>query len=606
MGVVAQGTAPVAERVSTRRRIDLTPRAAVIGVLVGATVGVLLLAGAGVGQGIALIYGGGVALCVTISLETRRGERDLAFAHWLLVVTGLWALSSLVDSQNEALYSIGRLAPWLIEPVLVYLILAFPFGHLRTRTERHVVVCTALVAALLYVPAAFVTEYSMTSPWATVCGSECPENVFAVTTWEGADVLRELRVPLTIALFAWATALVVARARGKSATIRALLGPVAWIAAAKVVVMTAYFVALVVDESPAVLEPVGWAYVMATPALAVAFAAGRLRQRLFAADALEEMACGIDERTNPEEVRRVVARALQDPDLEVLYWVDDEDGHWIGAGGWPASIDPSSFGGDRTVSVVRERGRPVAAVVHDPELPMNSALVQAASRFVLTALQGEDLARRLSASIDDLHHSRARIVSTADAERQRIERDLHDGAQQRLVALRIHLALMAERLSSSARDESIRIQDLEHEVDLTIEELRSFAHGIYPPLLNERGLAETLRAAGRGAPIPTLVKVPALRRHPQAVELTVYFGCMEALQNAAKHGRGATSVSITVHESDELVFEVRDNGQGFRVADVPPGAGLTNIADRLAAVNGALCVTSAPGEGTTIRGTIPL
>jgi signal transduction histidine kinase len=192
-----------------------------------------------------------------------------------------------------------------------------------------------------------------------------------------------------------------------------------------------------------------------------------------------------------------------------------------------------------------------------------------------------------------------------DRERRRIERDLHDGAQQRLVALRIRLGMVAERLDTRSPIDADAIRELEHEVDGTIDEVRSFARGIYPSLLAERGLTEALRAAGRSAPLPTIVDAATIGRYPPELEATVYFSCMEALQNAAKHAHGASGVTITLNHNPHLRFVVSDDGDGFDPEHNGAGAGLTNLRDRLAAVGGELHVDSAPGRGTRISGSIP-
>jgi signal transduction histidine kinase len=247
----------------------------------------------------------------------------------------------------------------------------------------------------------------------------------------------------------------------------------------------------------------------------------------------------------------------------------------------------------------------VAAIVHDAGLAQDPALVRAAAQYALTTLENERLTRELRTSIGEVRDSRLRIVGAADDERRRIERDLHDGAQQHLVALRIKLALMAERISSQSAAEAGRMHDLESEVDAAIEEVRSFARAIYPPLLAERGLAEALRGAARGSPIPTTVEIPHLKRYPLQLEATVYFACLEGLQNAGKHARDASRITISVYENGELSFEVHDNGSGFDVARAPAGSGLTNVRDRLAAVGGTLDIESGPRVGTTFRGHVP-
>jgi signal transduction histidine kinase len=221
--------------------------------------------------------------------------------------------------------------------------------------------------------------------------------------------------------------------------------------------------------------------------------------------------------------------------------------------------------------------------------------------------ENDRLVHDLSSSLEELSRSRARLVTVADSERRRIERDLHDGAQQRLVAIQIHLALLREQLEDEAPERAVALRGIEDDVELATEEVRALAHGIYPPLLTERGLAEALRAAARTAPLPTTVRVGAVGRYGPQVESTVYFTCMEALQNAAKHADGASGVTIDVSDDGRLRFAVCDDGAGFALAEHPrEGSGLANLHDRLAAVGGEIVIESVPGSGTRVAGAIPL
>jgi signal transduction histidine kinase len=228
------------------------------------------------------------------------------------------------------------------------------------------------------------------------------------------------------------------------------------------------------------------------------------------------------------------------------------------------------------------------------------AWVRAAHAYARVARENEQLVRELSAS-------RARVLTVADHERRRIERDLHDGAQQRLVALQIRLALLREQIEPEAPESAAALRRFEGEIETASEEVRALAHGIYPPQLTERGLAHALRSAARGAPLPTTVHTEHIGRYGPAVESTVYFACMEALQNAAKHAHGATGVTIDVCENGRLRFEVRDDGPGFAPRErARDGSGLANLRDRLAAVGGELEIRSAPGDGTRVAGVIPV
>jgi signal transduction histidine kinase len=208
---------------------------------------------------------------------------------------------------------------------------------------------------------------------------------------------------------------------------------------------------------------------------------------------------------------------------------------------------------------------------------------------------------------DELRASRSRVVAAADAERRRIERDLHDGAQQHLVALAVNLRLARELAESDPRRSRAVLEELSGDVRTAIDEFRDLAHGVYPPLLVAQGLGEGLRSAAARSPLPAKVEARGVGRYPPEVEATLYFCCLEALQNAGKHAGSAARASVRVwEEQDRLLFEVADDGVGFDTDAHPPGAGLTNMSDRLGALGGRLSITSAPGAGTRVAGAVPL
>jgi signal transduction histidine kinase len=214
------------------------------------------------------------------------------------------------------------------------------------------------------------------------------------------------------------------------------------------------------------------------------------------------------------------------------------------------------------------------------------ALVAAAAGVLLVRRRYEELLRRLE-------ESRMRIARAADLERSRIERDLHDGAQQRLIGLRIKLSL-AEEMD----DPRPALRELGGEVELALEELRQLAHGVYPSLLSDRGLADALKALATELPLPVHLAIDDIERKPPEVETAVYFACREAAQNALKHGAGELWIALAEHS-----FEVRDDGPGF-VPDGPYNGGLRNMRDRIEAVGGQLAIDSAPGRGTRVRGVV--
>jgi signal transduction histidine kinase len=236
------------------------------------------------------------------------------------------------------------------------------------------------------------------------------------------------------------------------------------------------------------------------------------------------------------------------------------------------------------------------------------------ARQVTLALHNSALDTALQASLDDLRianeelrASRSRIVAAADQSRRQIERNLHDGAQQHLVALAVKLGLARQLLDADPASVATVLEELRTDAQTTLTELRELAHGIYPPLLMDRGLPEALRAAANRSVLPTDVTAD-VGRFPPELEAAVYFCCLEAIQNAGKHAGEGARITITVEaDAAEMRFEVADDGAGF----VPQGKAITghgfvNMADRVGSIGGTLEVESAPGSGTRVKGRIPL
>jgi signal transduction histidine kinase len=337
--------------------------------------------------------------------------------------------------------------------------------------------------------------------------------------------------------------------------------------------------------------------------LAAAVLVAEVRRRQFVADALKRLAVGLPEHATAAALRDGMARSLEDPGLEMTFRAEEGPGHWADASGWP--VQPPPPGGPGVTSI-RSGPRQVAAIMHDPWLSEDPALVAAASAYALVVLENERLVTDLRSSLDELAQSRARVVAAADDERRRIERDLHDGAQQRLVGLRIQLELAAGRLRGISPQEAEALLELGGGVEATIDEVRSLATGVYPAVLAEQGLEEALRSAARRAPVATGVIANGVRRCAPEIETTVYFACVEALQNAAKHAAGASGVTILLDGAEGRVrFEVRDDGAGFTLNGDGPGRGIVNMRDRVGALGGELAILSAPGQGTRVVGTVP-
>jgi signal transduction histidine kinase len=253
-------------------------------------------------------------------------------------------------------------------------------------------------------------------------------------------------------------------------------------------------------------------------------------------------------------------------------------------------VEDQAFSPDEERAVV-ELGRQLGVVLHNVKLD--------------SALQASlDEVRRQAAEIQA---SRGRIVAATDLARRRIERDLHDGAQQHIVALAVRVKLASQLLERDPQKVHGALDEIATAIDDTLQELRDLAHGIYPPLLADKGLSAALGSAARRAVLPVTVSADGLARYAPEAEATVYFCVLEALQNAGKYAGEAASVGVEVREeAGSLAFDVSDDGAGFDVRARDPGAGFTNMLDRLGALGGTLRVESAPGKGTVVSGAVPV
>ncbi len=258
-------------------------------------------------------------------------------------------------------------------------------------------------------------------------------------------------------------------------------------------------------------------------------------------------------------------------------------------------------GAERTFPV-RHQGELLGAVA--VRTPANEQLTSADERLLADVGSHAGLVLRNVRLIEELRASRQRLVSAQDQERRKIERNLHDGAQQHLVALSVNLRLARNLLDGDTAQAAQLLEQLQADAADALQTLRDLAHGIYPPLLADRGLAAALSSHAAKAPVPTTVESDGIARYPMEVEAAVYFCALEALQNVGKYAH-ATHATVRLAEEDgHLTFEITDDGAGFDAARVARGAGLTNMTDRLEALGGTIDVESAPGAGTTVRGRI--
>jgi signal transduction histidine kinase len=300
-----------------------------------------------------------------------------------------------------------------------------------------------------------------------------------------------------------------------------------------------------------------------------------------------------------EPVREMLAASLGDSSVSIAYWLPERRKFVDEIG---RTIELPRPGSGRAWTAVERDGRRVAAIIHDAELDASRELVEAAAAAASLAIDNERLKADLRARLEELRESRLRIVEAGDAARRRIERDLHDGAQQQLVAL----ALQLRMLKTHSKDPQLEpaIDELSAQLNAALAELRELARGIHPTILSDRGLGPAIDALATRAKVPIVSRVAIEERLPERVEAAIYFLVAEALTNVARYAH-ASSVRLDVRrDGDHVVVTIADDGVGG--VDPDSGSGLRGLQDRLAALEGSLTIESPPGGGTLLQARIPV
>jgi signal transduction histidine kinase len=330
----------------------------------------------------------------------------------------------------------------------------------------------------------------------------------------------------------------------------------------------------------------------------LAFLVGLLHARL-ARSSVGDLFVELRAAPGPSDLRGALARVLRDPSLSLVYWLPefrsyaDDDGR---------AVELPDPGGDRAMTVIDRGGEPVAALLHDPSLKEEPELLEAVMAGAAIALENAQLHVELRARLEELRGSRARIVEAAGKERQRLERNLHDGAQQRLVALSLELSFLEERLTDDPQARA-QLEQARSEVATSLQELRELARGIHPAVVTGHGLRIALEQLVALAPVPVRLNVAVDERLPEAVEVAAYYLVSESLANVGKYAR-ASAASVDVSRANgQVVVEIKDDGIGG--ADTERGSGLRGLADRVEALGGRLRIWSPGGGGTRVRAEIP-
>jgi signal transduction histidine kinase len=513
----------------------------------------------------------------------------------LMVAVGFAGLlKALAFSNDSVIFTIGSLGEVLIYALLIQLLLSFPSGRLESRGDR-------LLIAIAYFNTTVVqlAGFLITDPAKQGCPN-CPANPLLINHSHAAAVINTAQLDIAIALIGAVVAILYRRWRDATASQRRGFTPVVAVGSLTFVLLMTEWIVEQANLPSGVADGLTLALFGSLACLPFAFLAGLVRFRFSQAEAISSLVGRLGGGGDRGVLRDALAEALGDPTLELAYWVPNQDGY-VDAEGQPMRVDPAPTG--KVATTIETEGRRVAAIVHDATLAEERDLVQAVGAAAALTLENERLDAELRAHVDELRASRARIVTAGYTERQRLERDLHDGAQQRLMALGINLRLARDLVTSDMQEAATLLDASLEELNQATRELRELARGIHPAVLTDRGLDAALNGLAGRSPVPVELVQTLDERLPSSVESAVYFVVAEALTNVARYAQAQTVRVTVMRNNGHVDVQVSDDGVGG--ADPAHGSGLRGLSDRVAALDGRLELTSADGNGTTVRARIP-
>jgi signal transduction histidine kinase len=547
-----------------------------------------------------IIYSAGfVAITLGVTVWQLRPESRTGILLTALPLTGLLADLAWVFSGSALAVTIGLACTALGVAVFAQLVLSYPTGRLSRRADR--ILVSIAWGYAIFVGVTRAVFFDPRPKWESSFLWYQPHALpYTHLGWFDATRLDPLYDWLIVALVPAFLVLLVRKLMRMTPSGRRIVLPLALagaFVAIQFTVQVAFFGGAVNSWSEA-HKVWFWIVTLAELAVPVSLAAGLLwgrRARVVVADLVVEL-----EHAPPGSVRDALARALGDPTLELALWLP-ERGSYADGQGRPLALPASGSG--RAVTVLGPAEAPVAALIHDPVLLERPALLKSAGAAALLALENERLQAELRAQLAELRASRARIVTAGDEERRRLERNLHDGAQQRLLSLGLALQLVRGELGPEANGAVALLGEAEDELGAALAELRELAQGIHPVVLTEHGLGPAVSTLAARAPVPVEIEALPGERLPAPVEAAAYFVISEALANVVKHAQASSVRLSAVCRDGSLIVEVADDGVGG--AEARAGSGLAGLADRVQALDGAVTVESAPGRGTRVRAELP-
>ncbi|HEU4977443.1 MAG TPA: sensor histidine kinase [Solirubrobacteraceae bacterium] len=528
----------------------------------------------------------------------------------LMVGVGFaWFVAGLVSANQPLLATVGAYVGPLYLVMVAQVIVSFPTGRAEGDWAR-VLIAAAYVDALLVRLPYFLLGGSLSEIAYVGGGLGLPEDRFAVAQRPDlAAVFQVLTSLIGVAILGGIVAVLVAKRRSSTVPQRRAQAPMLWTGLVLLATLAVTFMLDLLGAPRASQDAMAIVNLVAFAALPFAFLVGIVRTRytrLGRVGELVERLAGVEARSS---LRDALADALGDRALQLLYWRSQSE-TWVTIEG--REVAPPEEGSGWSMTEVRAPGGEaggngegvrIGAIVHDVALLDDPGLVRAVAGSAALAMENERLEAELRARVEELERSRARLLEISMFERRRLERDLHDGAQQRLVALSLQLGLARRKLQAAPDDAGTMLDAAREELLQALAELRELARGIHPAVLTDRGLGAALHVLADRTPVPVDVEQVPDERLPAPVEAAAYFVVAESLTNVARYAQ-ASQASVRVARDDGYVaVEIQDDGVGG--ADLHKGTGLRGLADRLDALDGHLRIHSPPGWGTLVRADIP-
>ncbi len=499
----------------------------------------------------------------------------------LMVAAGIaWFATAISSANDEVPHTVGIALDGIFPAVVGHLLIAFPTGRLATRAERLTVAAGYFAVTVLQVPGLLFEDDG--------------RSLITVHTDQGlSDRLDALQYLAALAVIGASEVILVRRWGSASPARRRTITPVLMTGGAAFAV---FLVAKGFDAAGTEVEFLEALAVALVATIPFGFLIGLLRSRLAEGAAVGSLVRRLGAAPEPSALRDALADALGDPSIELAYWIPDP-GRFVDADGHAMPLE------DRAWTEVEIGGSRIGAIVHDPALSDEPQLVSTAGAAAALALENQRLSAELRAGIDELRSSRARLLEAGDAERRRIERNLHDGAQARLVALATTLGRARMRAKDQPEIAAL-LDESSEELQAGFDELRELASGIHPAVLTDRGLRPAVEALAARVPVPVEISGDPGDDLPAPVATAIYFVVSEALTNVAKYAHADRATVTLERDPRRVAAEVADDGVGG--ADPSRGSGLRGLADRVAALDGRLSIDSPPGQGTRLRVELPL